>query len=166
MKRYQLALALAFSPIIASAGTTGSISGIVTDSAGRPVADARIVMVSPSSMVAMKTDATGHYCFVSLSPDAYTLSIYKDGFNPVVLRDIVVFADVHQHIALVTTSLLSAIIHVRDFHPFGAVAPTRVSDVYGYLDGSDFPAPPVGFNGWLLTMTPGITLGFGPSVAH
>lgn len=159
MKRCLLALALTLAPLVANAGTTGSLAGIVTDAAGHPVADANIAMASPSTLMTTRTDAAGHYCFVSLPPDTYTLTIRKDGLAPVILPDLLVFADVHRHLALTAGRPLTAIAVIREYHPFGTVSFGRFSDVYGYFDASEFPAPPNDFNDWLLRLTPGVTFG-------
>lgn len=60
------------------AGTTGSITGTVTDKAtNAPLADARVTATSPSQSATTTTDATGHFTFLSLGPVTYTLSIEK-----------------------------------------------------------------------------------------
>lgn len=60
------------------AGTTGSITGTVTDKAtNAPLADARVTATSPSQSATTTTDATGHFTFLSLGPVTYTLSMRK-----------------------------------------------------------------------------------------
>ena len=54
------------------AGTTGSITGIVTDTvSGKPVGNATVTAASPSQAASVQTDSAGRYNFVSLSPDTY-----------------------------------------------------------------------------------------------
>src|SRR5579863_7587271 len=66
----------------ALAGTTGALSGVVVElDNGAPVAGAAITAVSPSGTVSAASDAGGHFSFVSLAPDEYTLSVAKDGFD-------------------------------------------------------------------------------------
>ncbi len=65
----------------AYAGTTGSISGVLSDASGTTVAGARVTATSPSQSASVTTDASGRYAFVSLAPDTYTLSFEKQGFQ-------------------------------------------------------------------------------------
>jgi hypothetical protein len=58
------------------AGTTGSISGVVVDASNnQPVAGAYVTASSPSQTTSTTTDAAGHYAFLSLAPDTYTLTV-------------------------------------------------------------------------------------------
>jgi hypothetical protein len=58
------------------AGTTGSIAGIVIDSAShKPIPGAQVTAASPSQNATTTTDASGHYAFLSLAPDTYTISV-------------------------------------------------------------------------------------------
>ncbi|HLW38120.1 MAG TPA: carboxypeptidase-like regulatory domain-containing protein, partial [Candidatus Eremiobacteraceae bacterium] len=69
----------------AYAGTTGGISGHVIDSASSaPIAGAQVAAVSPSQSETSTSDATGAYSFVSLSPDTYTLTGSKSGYDSTV----------------------------------------------------------------------------------
>ncbi len=77
----------------ALAGTTGGLSGVVTDENGAAVSGASITAASPSGSSTTSTDATGHFVFVSLAPDTYTVSAAKTGYMPVSQRGITVFAD-------------------------------------------------------------------------
>src|SRR5580698_7851318 len=84
----------------AIAGTTGSISGIVTTSAGTPVAAARVTVISPSQTSSVVTDASGHFTLLSLAPDTYTLTVVKSGFETAATTGISVFADQSQTLRL------------------------------------------------------------------
>lgn len=77
----------------ALAGTTGGVAGVVTDDKHAPVAGARVTATSPSQTASTTTDNGGHYIFVSLVPDTYTLAVEKDGYDPVSLGGISIFAD-------------------------------------------------------------------------
>ncbi len=80
----------------ALAGTTGGLSGVVTDEAGAPISGAAVKLVSASESASTKTDASGHFTFLSLTPDTYTTSVEKDGFSPVSYSGVSVFADQQQ----------------------------------------------------------------------
>src|ERR1700726_2414046 len=58
------------------AGTTGSITGIVTDSSTqKPISGASVSAVSASQSTSTKTDAAGRFTFISLAPDTYIVSV-------------------------------------------------------------------------------------------
>ena len=73
-----LALAVALSTVTALAGTTGSISGIVTDAkTGTPVSDARVVAHALSQELTTTTDSRGYFVFFTLPPDNYSITVQK-----------------------------------------------------------------------------------------
>src|ERR1700722_9773249 len=88
-----LLVAFLFQGTWALAGTTGGVSGSVTDDSGAPVAGASVSFTSPSENATGKTDAGGHFSFLALAPDTYTVSLDKDGFNPLSITGVTVFAD-------------------------------------------------------------------------
>ena len=56
------------------AGTTGTISGTVTDTATKqPLAGAKVSASSPSQNATVIADSQGHYTFLSLAPDTYVV---------------------------------------------------------------------------------------------
>lgn len=77
----------------ASAGTTGAISGVVTDTRGRPLPGATVTASSPSQTARAITDDFGGYRFVSLAPDAYTVTVRLPGYQTVQQNNVIVFAD-------------------------------------------------------------------------
>ena len=57
------------------AGTTGSIAGVVTDSATKaPLSGVKVTASSASQVATTTTDANGHFSFLSLAPDTYSVS--------------------------------------------------------------------------------------------
>ena len=67
----------------ASAGTTGGISGVVNETGTTtPIAGATVTVTSPSQSASTTTDARGHFAFVSLAPDEYTVALQKTGYEP------------------------------------------------------------------------------------
>jgi hypothetical protein len=110
-----LALALTFfagQVTWALAGVTGGVSGTITDDAGAPVAGAAVSFTSPSQNATGKSDAGGHFSFLALAPDTYTVSVEKDGFNPVAVSGVTVFADNNQQLAVHMTKALKTIARV------------------------------------------------------
>jgi hypothetical protein len=85
------ALMLSFAAVGQSlAGVTGSISGHVTDERNNPVAGVKIAVASPSQEVTTQSDARGFYSVLSLSPDTYSITASKDGFDTSTLSGVTV----------------------------------------------------------------------------
>ena len=81
----------------ALAGTTGGLSGSVVDADNSaPVAGAQVTASSPSQNATGTTDATGHFTFLTLPPDTYTVTIAKSGYQSISVPGQVVFADTVQ----------------------------------------------------------------------
>lgn len=115
----------------ALAGTTGNITGTLSDSTnGKPIADAKITVVSPSQSASATTDAGGHFTILSLAPDTYTVSVDKDGYTPTSLAGVTVFADQTQTLALTTQPELKTIAKVTSRAAGALVKPGTTSDVY------------------------------------
>ncbi|MGI8737918.1 MAG: hypothetical protein DLM53_00585 [Candidatus Eremiobacter antarcticus] len=63
------------------AGTTGSIHGTITDTAGHPVAGVQITVAAPSFSNRTTSDANGFYALAGLPPDTYLLTFTREGFQ-------------------------------------------------------------------------------------
>ena len=126
------AVVAALVPVLpALAGTTGSISGTVTDGAGgAPVAGAKVSVLSPSQSTSTTTDQTGRYAFVSLAPDEYTISVDKDGYDGTSVAGIAVFADATQVVPLTIRKSLRTIARVTSRSAAGLVRSGTTADVY------------------------------------
>jgi hypothetical protein len=113
------------------AGTTGIINGRVIDVAGnKPLADARVTATSPSGIATTTTDGNGRFIFVSLAPDTYTVSVFKDGYEPVSEAGVSVFADETFTIEIHTHSTLKTIANVTSRNSGDLVKPGTTADVY------------------------------------
>jgi hypothetical protein len=84
----------------ALAGTTGTITGTVTDGqTGMQLAGVKVNAVSPSGSYSTTTDAKGFFSLQSVSPDTYTISYELTGYEPVnvpglnVQQDLIARAD-------------------------------------------------------------------------
>ena len=95
----------------ALAGTTGGITGYVRDTNGAPVAAAKVTASSPSEVTSTTTDSTGHFEFLSLAPDTYTLGASKENYQDSSVTGITVFADQVQtaSIALPTLKTIASV---------------------------------------------------------
>ena len=89
----------------ALAGTTGGLTGTLVDDKGTPVSGATVTVDSPSQKSTTTTDATGHFGFLSLAPDTYTISASKTGFQPISAAGTSVFADQTETVTLHTSTL-------------------------------------------------------------
>ncbi|HTU69692.1 MAG TPA: TonB-dependent receptor [Candidatus Baltobacteraceae bacterium] len=125
-----LLVAFLFQGTWALAGTTGGLSGTVTNEAGAPVAGAAVKVTSASQIASTTTDASGHFVFLSLAPDTYTVSIEKDQFNPISLAGVTVFADQTQTLAFTMHPALKEIAHVTSTAAGALVKAGTTSDVY------------------------------------
>ncbi|MGB8908576.1 MAG: carboxypeptidase-like regulatory domain-containing protein, partial [Candidatus Cybelea sp.] len=78
-----VALAVAFlgQGTWALAGVSGNITGVIKDSSGAPVAGVQVQAISASMNRTATTDAGGHFVFLSLNPDTYTINLNKEGYQ-------------------------------------------------------------------------------------
>jgi hypothetical protein len=85
----------------ANAGTTGSLGGTVVDlKTGAPIASAAVSVTSPSQFTTAVTDRAGHFEFLSLIPDTYTVTVTKDGFTSSRIFGVSIISDQSQNIAV------------------------------------------------------------------
>lgn len=170
MKRIACALAMTFVPAIlvpisASAGTTGGIFGVVVNIRTKaPIGNAKVIAISPADVESTYTDASGHYHFISLAPDVYTVIIEHDGLTPVSLPRIAVFADQSVQVRATMTSDLGNITRIVDRAPGRSVRPGITSDVYSYSNSYTTLGPPIFGQAFTLRMTPGVTFSSGTVV--
>jgi len=112
------------------AGTTGGLSGKVLDASSAAVASAKVTATSPSQTNSTTTDAGGNFTFASLAPDTYTVSVEKQGYDPVAQAGVSVFADQEQTLSLRTNKSLKEIGRVTSRSATDLVKPGTTADVY------------------------------------
>ena len=98
-----LALLVAFAcqETWALAATTGGLAGTVVDAeTSAPIAGAQVTATSPSQSTTATTDAAGHFTFLTLAPDTYTVTASKGGYQSTSVPGQSVFADTVQTVAL------------------------------------------------------------------
>ena len=132
IERMALVLAFVLSSIsLASAGTTGQISGTVADaSSQRPIANARVTATAPTGRYSATTDPRGYYVITGVQPDSYVVTFTANNFEPNSVTGINIFAD---QTATVNGSLrrsLTEIGRVTARSPGGAYQPTQTTDTY------------------------------------
>ncbi len=114
----------------AFAGTTGSITGTATDAkTNLPLTGATVSVASPSQRATATTDAKGHFAFVSLSPDTYTISVTDAGYESFVNAGVIVSPDQIQRYD-VSLVALGRVIGKTLTRGTGLVNPGQTSDVY------------------------------------
>ncbi len=114
----------------ALAGTTGSLNGTVTNDAGAPIAGASVKVSSASQTASTTTDSSGHFVFISLAPDTYTVTVEKTNFAPANLAGVTVFADQSQSLAFKLSKSLQTIAKVTARAAGSLVKSGTTSDVY------------------------------------
>lgn len=122
------ALALAAAPALA--GTTGGISGHVTDATGAPLAGAKVAAMSPSQSASATTDAKGFYAILNLSPDTYSVTATKDGYDAVTISGFTVQADQSTRVDLALKPGAKVLGHVTTSAQVSVVSHTVTGDLY------------------------------------
>lgn len=124
-----LVFGLLISP--ASAGTTGSISGTVRDSATKlPLANVVVAVASPSGSARATTDANGFYVISGLSPDTYVESFTLAGYGPEETTALSVFQDQTLSSDATLSRELRQIGSVRSRAASNLLQPNQTADVY------------------------------------
>ena len=163
----------------ASAGTTGSLVGVVRDGqTGAPIANATVRASSGSQAETTRSDARGDFVFASLVPDVYVVSVGRVGYWPASDRVVAVRADSSLHLAL---SLMARPPFMTSRSSGNLVKPGTIAIID---DRTDWPTEPTfadltrytgytfdGYvlpwsNGFFIETTPGITFGAGAPMEH
>src|SRR4029077_15658929 len=113
------------------AGTTGGLHGRVVDAAtGGPIAAAKVAVTSPSQNESVFTDAAGFFSFISLSPDTYTVTVSKDGYDIASLPGITVVSDQSRNVSVTMQKTLKTLATVSTRATASLVRPGTTADVY------------------------------------
>lgn len=151
----------------ALAGTTGGINGTVMDETGAPVVGATIKVVSASQSASSSTDASGHFNFLSLAPDTYTVSIEKPSYSPASYAGITVFADNQLALRFTLNKQLKTIASVTSRSTGSLVKSSVGGDLYSVNSSSIQSAAVLGGGGNLnsaysaIASVPGVTAQIG-----
>lgn len=131
-------------------GTTGGLTGSVVDAtSSAPVAGAVVTVASPSQTVSATTDASGHFTFLTLAPDTYTVSVAKDQYQSTTVPGQVVFADTVQTVTIRVQKSLSTIAHVTSTGAGSLVKGGTTADVYSINAAGQQAASALGGGGSL-----------------
>jgi hypothetical protein len=114
-----------------AAGTTGTISGTVTNQAtGSPVSGVTVQAVSPTSSQTAVTNAKGFYSFNGLTPDTFTVSFSGQGFQLFAVSGVTVNADQVNVVSPKLSKDLRTIGRVGARSTGGAYQPSQTQDTY------------------------------------
>lgn len=113
------------------AGVTGGLSGtVVSADTSAPIAGAQVTASSPSQVATSTTDAAGHFTFLTLAPDTYTVNASRSGYQAVSAPGQVVFADTVQTVTIRLPKALKTIAHVSAVAAGALVKSGTTADVY------------------------------------
>jgi hypothetical protein len=161
-----LAVAFLFQGTWALAGVTGGITGYVHDDTGAPVVGATVTATSPSQTATATTDAQGHFEFLTLDPDTYTVRIEKDGYQTVAQSGLTVLADQTQTLTIVAPRALKVIATART-SAAALVKPGVGGDLYNVTPALQQASAALGGGGNLnnaysaIAAVPGVAVGTG-----
>jgi hypothetical protein len=134
------------------AGTTGSLSGTVTDaSTHAPLAGAKVTVTSPSQTTSVTTDSTGHFNFLALAPDTYLVSVTLAGYDQSTVSGTTVIADANRQLAISASKTLQTIGKVTSRSSTDLVKPGTTADVYSVNATQQDKAAALGGGGALNT---------------
>ena len=143
-------LGVLFTSFKAPAGTTGSLTGTVLDAAKKsPIAGATVTAASPSQVARVRTDSAGHFTFLSLAPDTYTVSAQREGYESLSIAGISVLADQSQVIPIALQPSLKTIARVASRSSLSPVRPGTGTDVYSVNPALTSAAATLGGGGGL-----------------
>jgi len=146
------------------AGTTGALTGYVVVQSGAPVASAKVTASAASQTATSDTDARGHFAFLSLSPDTYTLTANKDGYETVSQAGITVTADNTRTVTITTQPAVKTLGVVTTRAAGELVKPGTTADVYSVNAATSAKVASLGGGGSLnqaysaLAATPGVAV--------
>ncbi|MBV8172626.1 MAG: TonB-dependent receptor, partial [Candidatus Eremiobacteraeota bacterium] len=114
------------------AGVTGSLNGtVLQEQTHAPVAQAKVTASSASQTSSTTTDNGGHFGFVSLVPDTYTVTVDKEGtIETFVQRGVTVLADQVQSLTIVAKPAIKTLATVTTRASTDLVKPGTTANVY------------------------------------
>ncbi len=148
----------------ALAGTTGALSGYVLLPDSSPLAGAKVTATSPTDTATTTSDAHGHFAFVSLAPDTYTVTASKEGYDTTTQPGITVTADNTHTITLNTRQSVKTLAREVIRATGELVKPGTTADVYSVNASTQAKVSSLGGGGSLnqayaaLAATPGVVV--------
>ena len=110
---------------------TGGLTGTVVDAGtSAAIAGAQVTATSASQSATVTTDAAGHFFFLTLAPDTYTVAVAKSGYQPAGIAGQIVFADTMQTVTVRLPTALKVIARVTTAAAGALVRAGTTADVY------------------------------------
>ncbi len=132
-----------------------------------PIAGATVTAVSPSQRASATTDNAGHFVFLALNPDTYTVSVAKGGYQDVSQAGATVFADQVSTQNFRMRAALRTIANVTSRAAGNLVKPGVTADIYSVNAATAAAAAPLGGGGNLdsaysaMSSVPGLNVPIG-----
>jgi hypothetical protein len=128
---FAIVLALSSTAGYASAGTTGTISGTITDATtGKPLTGASVTAASPSLRETSTTNDKGFFVLQALSPDTYVVSVSVQGYDVAIESGVTVVQDQSVALNLPLSKHMAQIGRVTASSPSNLVKASQGTDVY------------------------------------
>jgi hypothetical protein len=126
-----LIIGLCFQGTLVLAGTTGTLSGTVSDATThQPLSGAKVTVTSPSQNTSVTTDGSGHFTFLSLAPDTYTVTVSYPGYDQSSVTGTTIIADASRTLSVTVSKSLQTIGKVTSRASTDLVKPGTTADVY------------------------------------
>ncbi|MBV8339166.1 MAG: TonB-dependent receptor [Candidatus Eremiobacteraeota bacterium] len=112
------------------AGTTGSIEGKVSDQNGNGLAGAKVTAASQAQHQTATTGTNGFYAILNLSPDTYSVTASKDGYDTATVYGTTVVADQATATDIKLRQTVKTLGHVTTTATSSVVSKTVTGDLY------------------------------------
>jgi hypothetical protein len=114
-----------------AAGTTGTLSGTITDSkTGLPIAAVMVNAVSPTGSYKATTDSKGFFSLAGVNPDTYSVSFQLTGYESLTITGVTVSNDTTADVSSKLNKSLTTIGKVTVRGAGGAFQPKQTQDTY------------------------------------
>jgi hypothetical protein len=116
---------------VAFAATTGNLNGTVTDSESHsPVANVKVTASAPTGTYSATSDARGFFSIAGVYSDTYTVSFQVEGYEPLSVPGVTVFAGQVQTENVAMAKSLKTIAKVSARSAGGAFQPNQTANTY------------------------------------
>src|SRR5215469_13579465 len=164
MRQYSVFLTLLIASGIASAQTSGSISGAVSDPSGAVVASAPIVVTNTATNVSRSTttDSAGIYTVPDLVPGPYSVRVNMAGFQPMTTN---VSVQVQQAVRVDFALVVGQASQTIEVSSTAAALDTENGTVGTVIENQRINDLPLNGRDYfqLVALSPNVTYGFAPA---
>lgn len=122
--------AISLAPMGASAGTTGTIQGVVTDDAGHPLSAVQVSVASPTFSTTTLTGSNGFYAINGLPVDTYRVAFSKTGYVSQTIDGVTVAQDQSLRINGRLSAEVKTLARISVRSQTSVIQPTVTADTY------------------------------------